>query len=475
MSRDVHSASHHEHSREEIALAQRDDELSFGEGLDYRQTHERTIARLRLFWSRRDFLLRAAVWGIVLSTVIAFLIPSRYTSTTRLMPPDNTSSSGLAMVAATLTDGGGRASGLSGLASDLLGLKSTSDTFAGILNSRTAEDALIQKFNLKKLYWDSRMEDARRDLQDRTDITVDRKTQIVTLRVTDHDPRRAAAMSEAYVEELNKLVATLSTSSARRERIFLEGRLHGVNQDLETAEKEFSQFASKNTAINIPEQGKAMVSEAATVQGELIATESELEGLKQIYTDNNVRVRTLTARLAELRRQFQDIAGKDASSTDTSGEQGALTYPSIRKLPLLGVTYADLYRNAKVQEAIFETLTQEYEMAKVEEAKEIPTVRVLDSPDIPDKKSFPPRLLFIFLGAILAFSGGIAFVLGKARWESVDAADPGKLLMREVFGSVKSRLTHIVPSKNGSHPGTMIGPGGADHSDGRTADEGRKT
>ena len=139
------------------------------------------------------------------------------------------------------------------------------------------------------------MEDARKDLESHTDISVDRKSQIISIVVTDKNPQRAAAMGQAYVEELNRLVAELSTSSARRERIFLEERLKGVNQDLEAAEKDFSQFASKNTAIDVKEQGKAMVEAAAMLQGQLIAAQSQYEGLRDIYTDDNPRVRTVKA------------------------------------------------------------------------------------------------------------------------------------------------------------------------------------
>jgi len=181
-----------------------------------------------------------------------------------------------------------------GIAGELLGMKNTSDTFVGILSSRTVQDKLVQQFDLRKVYRDRRMEDARKHLTEHTDFSVDRKSQIITITVTDHDAKRAAAMGQAYIEELNRLVAELSTSSARRERIFLEGRLQAVTLDLEEAEKDFSQFASKNTAIDIREQGKAMVEAAAVLQGQLIAAESEYQGLKQIYTDSNVRVRSMT-------------------------------------------------------------------------------------------------------------------------------------------------------------------------------------
>jgi uncharacterized protein involved in exopolysaccharide biosynthesis len=409
-----------------------------------RQASENLVAHLRLLWEYRRLLARVVLAGFLASALIAVLIPARYESTARLMPPDNTQTGGLAMAAAALS---GSAGGLGGIANDVLGLKSTSDIFVGILSSRTVQDKLNKQFDLRKLYGVRRIEDASKDLAERTGISVDRKSQIITLTVTDHDPKRAAAMSQAYVEELNRLVAELSTSSARRERIFLEERLQAVSKDLESAEKEFSQFASKNAAIDVKEQGKAMVEAAATLQGQLIAAESEFEGLKQIYTDNNVRVRSVKARIDELKHQLDKLGGKGESMTEVSSQPSDSLYPSIRKLPLLGVTYADLYRRTRVQEAVFETLTKEYEMAKVQEVKEIPAVKVLDYPNIPEKKSFPPRLLILFLGMTLSFVAATTWVFGKASWDQTDSKDPRKQLAQEIFTTVKAAIPHF--SQNG--------------------------
>ena len=351
------------------------------------------------------------------------------------------------MAAAALSGGAG---GLGGIASEMLGMKSTSDIFVGILSSRSVQDKLIQQFDLKKLYGDRRMEDARKELAERTGIFVERKSQIITIAVTDHDPKRAAAIGQAYVEELNGLVAELSTSSARRERIFLEERLQAVSKDLDSAEKEFSQFASKNSAIDIKEQGKAMVEAAAILQGQLIAAESEFEGLRQIYTDNNVRVRSVRARIDELKHQLEKMGGKGEDASAPSGQQHAALYPSIRRLPLLGVTYADLYRRTRVQESVFEALTKEYEMAKVQEVKEIPTVKVLDSPNIPERKSFPPRLLIVFLGTAFTVALATTWVFGKTAWDQTDAKDPSKVFAQEVFQTTKAHLPWV--SKNGWKP-----------------------
>jgi uncharacterized protein involved in exopolysaccharide biosynthesis len=411
--------------------------------------HKQTVASLRLLWESRRFLGRVTSAGLLLSMLMAFLIPSRYQSVARLMPPDNQSGSGLAMAAAALSGG---AAGLGGVAGDLLGLKSTSDLLVGILNSRTVEDTLIQRFDLRKVYGARRMEDARKVLAAQTEVSVDRKSQIITISVTDKNPQKAAAMAQVYVEELNHTLAEVSTSSARRERIFLEGRLQAVNQDLETAEKEFSQFASKNTAIDIKEQGRAMVEAAATLQGQLIGARSELEGLRQFYADSNIRVRSMQARVGELQNQLSKVGGKDESTFPEKAAPGDSLYPSIRKLPMLGVPYADLYRKTKVQEAVFETLTQEYELAKVQEAKEIPTVKVLDSPNVPERKSSPHRALITLMGTALAFSCGVTWVFGRKMWENTDPNDPGKVLGQEVYVSVKRAIPWA--SRNDSGPYT---------------------
>jgi len=400
------------------------------------------IQRLRLLWNERKFLSRAALAGLLLGTLVAFLLPKRFESTMQLMPPDAQSPSGMAALTAKTGNGMGVVAG------DLLGIKSSGALFIGILRSRTVEDRLVERFDLKKVYGKRLDTDACQKLAETTAISEDRKSGILTISVTDGDRLRAAAMARAYVEELDRLVVELSTSSAHRERVFLEERLTAVKQELDQASKEFSQFASKNITIDIKEQGKAMVDAAATLMGELIAAESELKGLEQIYTVNNVRVRSVQARISELRKQLEKMGGKEGMETNSAATGGDSMYPSIRKLPLLGVTYADLYRRTRIQEAVYETLTQEYELAKVQEAKETPSVKVLDAPRIPERKSFPPRLKIMFLCTFLALSGATVLVLGRARWAKADPKDPGKVFAQEVFQTINARMPWAPP--NGS-------------------------
>lgn len=403
---------------------------------------------LRVLWNKRRMLAKATVLGLLLGSILAFILPKEYTATTQLMPPDaQQSASALAMMTAM---SGRTNGGVGAIAGDLLGLKTSGALFVGVLNSRTVQDRLVDRFDLRMVYGMRFQEDARRKLAERTSISEDRKSGIISVRVIDHDPKRAAALAQAYLEELDHLVSALSTSSARRERVFLEERLSAVKQELDKSAQEFSQFSSKNSAIDIKEQGRAMVDAAATLMGQLIAAESELKGLEQIYTPNNVRMRSVQARITELRTQLEKMGGKGEGSTELSDGSGTndSLYPSIRKLPLLGVKYADLYRQTKIQEVVFETLTQEYELAKVQEAKEIPSVKVLDIATIPEKKTFPPRLFIVSFCAALTLVGAIAFCLGESRWKALDAHDPNKIFAQEIFQSMNAYMPWATP--NGS-------------------------
>jgi capsule polysaccharide export protein KpsE/RkpR len=390
-----------------------------------------------LLWLKRGTVGRWTFCGIVLATIIALVIPKQYESTTRLMPPDTSSGGGLGMMAAMArgaAEGGGGAA-LGGLG-DLLGAHDSSAVWSDMLMSRTLQDRIIDRFDLLKVYGVRYREAASKRLAASTQISIDRKSGVLTMVITDHDQRRAQQMAQAYVDELDRLVALVSTSAARRERIFLEQRLQQVKHDLDEVSGQFAQYASKNTVVDVNSQTKAMVDSAAALQGQLIAAQSELEGLQQIYTSNNVRVRALQARVDELRSELQKMGGSSASLDSTtpnsSPSQSDQLYPSIRKLPLLGVRWLDLFRETKIQETVYELLTERYEVAKIEEAKEIPTVKVLDSPSWPETKSSPHRTLIVLLGMLLSLSGSVVWVFGTAAWQHMDPEDPRKQLAQEM-------------------------------------------
>lgn len=407
--------------------------------------NDASIARLELLWEHRRLLFRVSAIGLLISLVAALGIPHRFDSTVQLMPPDQQSLAVSALAAFT-----GRSSGssalapLAGLASDLLGQRTSGDLFIGVLRSRTVLTALIAKFDLRKAYGKKLWVDAGKKLVSRTEIKEDKKSGIITITVSDRSPQRAAEIAQEYVDQLNWVITQLNTSSAHRERVFLEDRLKQVNAGLEIAERNFGDFASKNAAIDIPEEGKAMLEAGAELEGQLIAAQTELQGLRQIYADDNVKVRSMQARVEELERQIRNLGGTSGSAGAPPNTDAEPLYPTIRKLPLLGVQYADLLRTTKVQEAVFEVLTQEYELAKVQEAKEVPSVKVLDAPNIAERKSFPPRRVITIVGTLLSFSGAMLWIIGRDRWEHLDSNDKRKSLTVRVYADLRDHGQHFI-------------------------------
>ena len=394
------------------------------------------VEMLALLWGRRALLYRVAVRALIISTVIAFLFPTKYDSTVRLMPPDSLGDSGMLMAALSASGiGSGKLpTGLASLAGSALGMKNNGALFVDLLHGRTVQTHIVDKFHLRGRFWDRYEDDARNTLDDHTQISEDRKSGVISVTVRGSSPQQARDIATAYVQELDLLLSHVSTFSARRERVFIEQRLTSVKSDLEDAERQFSEFASKNTALDIKEQTKAMVESAAVLEGQIVAAQSELESLRQVYTPNNVRVRSMQARVDELKRQSEKLGGTDASllpgATPTDQQ-----FPSIRKLPLLGVQWADLYRRLKVQETVFELLSQRYELARIQEAKEVPTVNVVDPAYLPEKKSSPKKLLIISVLTFLALVGACAWIVGEVRWQQVSDGDPRKQLTVQVCES----------------------------------------
>jgi len=409
---------------------------------------DKRAEKLWLLWKARRFLFGVLWKSALLATIAAFLIPKHYESVVRIVPAESSTSGGSSSMMGLLSKAMGGGDGSSGLgmgldAASLLGAKTPAAFYVEVLKSRTVQDRLINSFDLRARYRKLTYYEARKKLTKFTDIEQDSKSGVITLKVTDYEPKVAAQIANAYIQELNRLAVDLNTSSAHREREFLEERLKTAKQDLSRASLDLSQFTSRNSMVDPQNEGKAMMDAASRLQGELIAHETELKGLQEIYSNDNVRVRTLNARIAELRVQLKKIvgssvvAGKDASTPDASGPNSGL-YPSMRTLPTLGSRYADLYREAKIQEAVYAFVTQQYELAKIQEAKEVPIVRVMDAGEVPEKKSSPIRSLIVGLSVLSALTLACFWVIGKHHWEHVSANDPYRLLAAEISAEVRA-------------------------------------
>jgi uncharacterized protein involved in exopolysaccharide biosynthesis len=416
------------------------------------------VVRATLIWKHRQLLVRVSTISLVISLGIAFAIPKRYKAITRIMPPDQQSSGALLLsVLAGRSGGVGGLGSLGGL-TGLFAARSTSALYESLLESGTVAGHLIDRFQLQQLYGTRYRFSTAKRLARLTTITDDKRSGVITIAVEDTDPVRARDLAQAYLEELNNLLTRTSTSSARQERIFIERRLNTVGADLEQAQLALSEFSSKNRTIDIREQTRGLVDAGARVQGELLVEQSGLQSLRQIYGEGNVRVREMEARIADLQHDLQKMAGSSAPlsvgeaaadhSMSDAGDKGSL-YPPLRQLPRLAVPYADLYRRVKVQETVFELLTQQYEMARIEEAKDIPVVTVIDPPGVPEKKSFPPRLLAVLLLTLLSCASVAALILIREHWSKIEHSDPRKQLVTEML-SVCRRLRPVAARRRGA-------------------------
>lgn len=399
-------------------------------------------SRVLLLWRRRHLLAQVTGTALLLGLAVAFLIPKQYKSITTISPPDQQHSN--AMMLAALAARSGSLGALGSIAGSFIGGHSTADFLIDLLRSGTVSGHLIDRFDLQHVYRKKYRIDAAKHLAHCTKITENKKSGVITIEVVDTDRVRARDMAQAYVDELNRIVLRTNNSSAHFERVFIEKRLKDVQTDLEQAQLKLSDFSSKNTAVDIREQTRALVDAGARVQAQLLAEQAGLQSLLQMYGDANVRVRESRARIASLKQDLSKMAG----STDPASEQdGTRTvsssselYPPLRQLPRLGVAYANLYRRVRVQETLFELLTQQYEMARIEEAKDLPAITVIDAPGIAEKKSLPHRLWVTLAFTFVAFAGTSFWIVGRHHWALVSNEDPRKQLTAEVFEVLQQRL-----------------------------------
>lgn len=395
------------------------------------------LANSSVLWEHRQFLLRTFVLGALVSLLVVFLIPNKYESTARIMPPES-SSAGTAVLAALAGRGSGELGGLGSIAASMLGVRTSGPLFVDLLHSSSVTGDLIDRFQLQQVYHKRYRVDTAKKLASRTSVVEDKKSGVISITVEDSDPRRARDLVQAYLDQLNLLVNRTNTSSAHQERVFIEQRLQHAEAELEQAQKDMSDFSSTHSTIDIKEQTRATVDAAAKLQAQMIVEQSELDSIKQIYGDENFRVRAARARIADLKVQLKAIGGTSeplqadgtvAPDNSGGGPDGVIAdYPPLRQIPRLAVPYADIYRRVRVQEAVYEMLTQQYELARIQEAKDVPVVRIIDSPGIPEKKSFPPRAVFSILLAGLVLITAAAWILIREQWNRLDLLDPRRML-----------------------------------------------
>lgn len=378
-------------------------------------------------------LLQAAVWsqfrtvlgltGIVFVLVLVALLltPNEYESVASIMPIDQQTFSNHSYL--NSISGIAAVSGLGSASSLLSGSQqNATETLKAVAASNSVRDAIINQFGLQQVYHTSTYLKTRKALGKHTTIESDKASGIIFISVRDQDKVRAQKIVRAYIDELNKEVYSLSSSSARRERIFLEQRLKTVQDDINKVSGELSAFSSHNLTLDPQTQAQQAYSSLTRIQSEIVASRTELAELRIKYTEDNPQIRVLRARIAELQNQMQ----KESSAGAKNGEEAdaGQTYPSIRQLPDLGMKYGALYQQLVMQKTLYETLTKQYEFAKIEEAKEIPSLRILDEPDLPETKYAPRRIVILATSTFLAFFLSLLAVALRSYWTITNKRHP---------------------------------------------------
>jgi len=338
----------------------------------------------------KKLILQVTMGATILAAIMVFIIPKSYTATATILPPQQNQSVLSAMM--------GQLAGTQSLDLRDLGLKNPSDVFVAMLKSRTVEDALINRFDLRKVYGVKSYQDARKKLEKRSEIDPE-KEGLISIAVTDRDPRRAADIANAWVEELRALNQNLALTEAAQRRAFFEQKLVAERNALSQAELALQQIEQQTGIIQPDAQTRALIGEVAEVRAQIAAKEVQLQSMGSYATPNNPDVKRVETELAKLRAQFASLSRTQATAVPSEGN---LQVPTGR-VAGAGLEYLQAARELKYHESFYDFLSRQLEAARIDEAKSAVVVQVVDKAVEPEKKSSPRRLLIIAVTALLSF------------------------------------------------------------------------
>jgi tyrosine-protein kinase Etk/Wzc len=331
--------------------------------------------------------------AFVLSIIVSLLLPKIYSSTALILPPQQDQG----LMGMMMSQMGGGA--LSSLAGSVLGAGTPADQYASILQSDRIKGAIIDRYKLMQEYDIDYRLDMFKKMDKLVDISAGKKDGLISITVEDEDPKRAAAIANAYVDELEKLTIKLSASGAGQNRSFLEDRLAKAKVDLARAEDALKVFQTKNKAVDVPDQAQASIEGIAQLKAQLALQEAQLSALRSHFTDTTQEVIDQKATVGNIRAQIASLEGNGKGSS----------IPSMGTVPALGQEYLRLMREFKIQETLVELLTKQYEMARLSEANDVANLQVIQRAEVPDKKIKPKILLIVLATTIAAAFGSVVY------------------------------------------------------------------
>jgi tyrosine-protein kinase Etk/Wzc len=363
---------------------------------------------------RKKMILWMTVGFAALACIVSFIIPPEYTATIVILPPQQSSS-----LSSILGDFGGLSS-LAGLASSALGGKNLQDMYVSMLKSESVEDSVIQKYGLMQEYHKKYFYDARKRLEWHTTIDGSKKDGLIRLSFEDHNPARAAEIANGYIEILRGLSQHLAITEAAQRRVIFEQQLEKAKDDLANSEEALKQTELSTGFVQIDSQARALIESAARLRAQVVAKEVQIQAMQAYAGEGNPDLQEQEQELAGLRSQFNSLVGSEGNSPDD-------LFLSKGNVPEAALEYARKLRDVKYNEAIFEVLARQLEIAKIDEAKEGGFLQIVNPAITPERRSFPKRTWFTlgFAAFGLSFSMMLALLqvrVARMRANPIDAA-----------------------------------------------------
>ena len=347
---------------------------------------------LLVLLKRKRLILGVTVGVAILATVISLIIPNTYRGVTKILPPQQQSPSMASQILGQLTSATGPNLVNLGAA---VGIKTPGELYIGMLKSRTVLDAIIDRFTLMESYRVNYREDARQALLEALTAQEDKKSGIITVGLEDKDPKKAAEMANAFVEELRRLSGGLAVTDAGQRRLFYEEQLRDAKESLVKSEESMKGFQEASGAVKMDDQAKAVIQSIAQARAQVAAREVQLKVMKTYMTPRNPDRQRLEEEIRGLNEQLGRLEAKGGQHPDP-------LMPTSR-MPQVGMEYVRNMRELKFNEALYEILLKQFEAAKLDEAREATVIQVIEKAVPPEKKIRPKRTQMVMIAGIAGF------------------------------------------------------------------------
>jgi uncharacterized protein involved in exopolysaccharide biosynthesis len=384
---------------------------------DMVREEEINLLDLLLVIAKRKGLIIKITFGVaIITAIISLILTPIYKAETKILPPQ--------------TSGGGLASQLisqmaGGLDISALGGKTPADLYIGMLSSNTVVDKIISRFNIMQEEGFNYKEDARNFvLKNITNFSYDKKSGIITIAVQDKDPKRAADIANAFVEELKNLNKGLAITEASQRRLYYEEQLKDTKDALIKAENEMKAFQEKTGALKIDEQAKAIIGGIADLKAKVAAKEVELKVLRSFATPQNPDYQRVEEELKALRNELKKLEANEKGGHDPIMPTG--------RIPSVGLEYFRKLREVKFNETLYELLLKQYELAKLDEARDAVLIQVIDKATPPDKRFKPKRGLMVIIATFSALFISIFLCFILEFYENIQKDDENRERMEKL-------------------------------------------